>query len=99
MVISIKRGDKFPVTFTVNHDLASATTRLIVRHLTRDGVFAQLAHTVTDAATGQVRYNLDGTWAIGKHYIELEITQAGEIRTAPSVDQFVIRIVEDLDTH
>lgn len=98
-MVAVKRGDKFPVTFTVNHDLTGATTRLLVRHLTRTGVLEELDHTVTDPATGTIAHDLDGTWEDGRHFIELEITQAGEIRTAPSVDQFVIRTVEDLDNH
>lgn len=95
----IKEGDRFPITFTVNHNLTGATTRLIVRHLTRGGVKEDLEHTVTDAAEGEVTHALDGTWGIGRHFIELEITQAGEIRTAPTDSFYVIRVVEDLDEH
>ncbi|WP_311257322.1 hypothetical protein [Microbacterium sp. WCS2018Hpa-9] len=95
----VKQGDQFPVTFTVNHDLTGATVRLLVRHLTRTGDLEELPHTVTDAATGTITHNLDGTWALGRHYIELEITQAGEIRTAPTDGYYVIRIEPDLDEH
>lgn len=98
-MVAIKQGDKFPITFTVNHDLTGATTRLIARHLSRTGVFELLPHTVTDPTTGTVTHNLDGAWGIGRHFIELEITQAGEIRTAPTDDFYVIRVVEDLDVH
>lgn len=98
-MVAVKRGDQFPVTFTVNHNLAGATTRLLVRHLTRTGVLEELDHTVTDAATGEVTHDLDGTWGLGRHFIELEITQAGEIRTAPTDSFYVIRVVEDLDEH
>ena len=96
---SIKQGDKFPVTLTVNHDITGATVRLIVRHLSREGAFEELDHTVTDATTGELTHTLDGTWAVGKHYLELEITQAGETRTAPTTGQCVIRIEPDLDQH
>lgn len=98
-MVNVKQGDRFPVTFTVNHDLTSATTRLLVRHLTRTGVLEELDHTVTDADTGTIEHDLDGTWALGRHYIELEITQAAEIRTAPTDGFYVIRVVEDLDEH
>lgn len=98
-MVNVKQGDRFPVTFTVNHDLTSATTRLIVRHLSRTGVLEELDHTVTDAATGVIEHDLDGTWTLGRHYIELEITQAAEIRTAPTDGFYIIRVVEDLDNH
>jgi hypothetical protein len=98
-MVNIKQGDEFPITFTVNHDLTGATTRLIARHLSRTGTFELLPHEVTDPATGTVVHDLDGTWDIGRHFIELEITQAGEIRTAPTDSFYVIRIVEDLDEH
>lgn len=95
----VKQGDKFPVTFTANHDITGATVRLIVRHLTREGEFELLDHTVADAPNGVVTHTLDGTWAIGRHFLELEITQAGETRTAPTSGQCVIRIDPDLDEH
>lgn len=93
----IKQGDKFPVTLTVNHDLTGATTRLVVRHLTRTGEREDLDHTVTDTAEGQVTHTLDGTWGVGRHYLELEITQGGQVRTAPTSTFLVIEIVRDLD--
>lgn len=98
-MVAIKQGDQFPVTFTVNHDLTGATTRLLARHLSRTGVLEELDHTVTDADNGVVTHTLDGTWAVGKHYLELEITQAGETRTAPTNGQCVLRIDPDLDEH
>lgn len=98
-MVAVKRGDQFPVTFTVNHDLSGAIVRLLVRHLSRTGVLEELDHTVTDATTGTITHDLDGTWALGRHYIELEITQAGEIRTAPTDGFYIIRVVEDLDEH
>lgn len=98
-MVNIKQGDKLPITFTVNHDLTGTTVRLIVRHGTPTGTLEALAHTVTDAADGKVEYLLDGTWGLGRHYIELEVSQAGEIRTAPTDGFYVVRIVEDLDEH
>lgn len=97
--MNVKQGDQFPVTFTVNHDLTGATTRLLVRHLTEKGVLEELDHTVTVAATGTVTHDLDGSWGIGRHFIELEISQAGEVRTAPTDSFYVIRVVRDLDDH
>jgi len=98
-MVAIKQGDQFPVTFTVNHDLTGATTRLLVRHLSRTGVLEELDHTVTNAAGGEVTYNLDGTWGIGRHFLELDISQGGELRTAPRTGQCIIRIDPDLDEH
>lgn len=97
MVDSIKQGDKFPITLTVNHDLTGATTRLVVRHLTRTGAKEDLEHTATNAAEGEVEHTLDGTWGVGRHYLELEITQGGQVRTAPTNTFLVIDIVRDLD--
>lgn len=98
-MVNIKQGDKLPVTFTVNHDLTGATVRLIVRHLTRTGVLEDLPHTVVDPGAGKVELDLDGTWEVGRHFVELEISQGGEVRTAPSDGFYVIRVVEDLDVH
>lgn len=92
----IKHGDKLPITFTVNHDLTGTDTRLIVRHLTLDGVLEDLDHTTSG---NTVTHNLDGTWAVGRHFIELEISQAGEIRTAPTDGTYIVRVVPDLDIH
>lgn len=98
-MVNIKQGDMFPITFTVNHNLTGAETRLIVRHLDRKGTFEELAHTVTDAAAGKVEYDVDGTWAVGRHFMELEIADGGEVRTAPSEGELVVRVVADLDEH
>lgn len=95
----VKQGERFPITLTTNHDLTGATTRLIVRHLSRTGEREDLDHVVTDAISGAVTYELDGTWAVGRHYLELDIAQGGEIRTAPRTGQCVIRIEPDLDEH
>lgn len=95
----VKQGDIFPVTFTVNHNISGATLRLIVRHLSRDGELEVLNHSVTDALNGVVTHTLDGTWAVGRHFLELEIVQAGEKRTAPTSGQCEIRIEPDLDNH
>lgn len=95
----VKQGEKFPVTLTTNHNLTGATTRLVVRHLTRRGALEVLEHNVIDAPNGVVRYEFDGTWAVGRHYLELDIAQGGEIRTAPRVGQCIIHIDADLDEH
>lgn len=96
-MVAVKQGDKFPVVFTVNHDLSGATVRLIVRHLTRTGEFELLEHAITDPVNGEVTYTLDGTWGVGRHFLELEISQGGEIRTAPTGEPYVLRVLADLD--
>jgi hypothetical protein len=90
----VKQGDTFPVSLTVNHDLTGATTRLVVRHLRRDGELETLP--TTDTGT-TVTFELDGTWQPGYHFIELEITRDGEVRTAPTDDTFTILVKPDLD--
>lgn len=98
-MVNIKQGEKFPVTLTANHNLTGSTTRLIVRHLSRTGEHDELDHDVIDASNGVVEFELDGTWAVGRHYLELDIAQGGEIRTAPRTGQCIIRIDADLDEH
>lgn len=90
----VKQGDTFPVSLTVNHDLTGAETRLIVRHLRLEGELENLPCTA-DGTT--VTFDLDGTWQAGYHFVELEITRDGEVRTAPTEDQFVIHVQPDLD--
>lgn len=92
--MNVKHGDKFPLTFTVNRDLTGTTTRLIVRHLTREGVKEDLPHETSGAT---VTHTLDGTWERGSHYLELEITDGDEIRTAPSEGVLRIQVLPDLD--
>lgn len=95
--MQIKQGDQYPVEFTVNMDLTGATVRLLVRHLLKGGTLEELAHTIPDAEAGTVRYVLDGTWAVGTHYLEVEITRSGEVHTAPTYGQLVVTVVKDLD--
>lgn len=96
--MNVKHGDQYPITFTVNTDLTGATTRLIVRHLDKvTGEIEELDHTVTDEEAGTFTYDLDGEWAIGTHYLELEITLAGEVRTAPTDGSLRIQVAPDLD--
>ena len=90
----VKQGDRFPITFTVNHDLTGAEVRLIVRHGT-NGVLEELAHTVSG---NTVTHHLDGTWKVGRHYIELRIMQDGEARTAPTNGTYVLSVVQSHDS-
>lgn len=95
-MIIVKEGDRHPVTLTVNHDLTGATLRLIIRHLQRTGLEQIVTPEVVDAASGVVSYTLDGTWERGMHYLELEIIQGEEQRTAPSSGQLEIKVVATL---
>lgn len=95
-MIEIKQGDRVPVELTVNHDLSAATVDGVVKHLTRSADAEALPVTVTDAEHGVVRFDLDGTWERGDHYLELKITQGAERRTAPGVGVFVVRITPAL---
>lgn len=92
-MITVKHGDRVPVSLTTNHDLSAATVVLAVKHLTRSAPATLVDVEITDAATGAVSFMLDGTWARGDHYLELKITQGAERRTAPSDGTFVIRVV------
>lgn len=96
--MNVKQGDQYPITFTVNADLTGATTRLTVRHLDKvTGEIDELDHTVTDEEAGTFTYDLDGTWAIGTHYLELEFALAGVVRTAPTDGFLMIQVAPDLD--
>lgn len=95
--MNVKEGDQYPITLTVNTNLTGATTRLLVRHLSRTGTLEELAHTVTDAVAGEFEHTLDGTWAQGPHYLELELTRSGEVRTAPTDGVLIIYVAPDLD--
>lgn len=95
-MITVKQGDRVPVTLTVNHDLSAATVVLAVKHLTRSVPAVLIPVDVTDAENGVVTFDLDGTWARGVHYLELKITQGAELRTAPSEGEFEVRIVPAL---
>lgn len=97
MITTVKRGDTHPVELTVNHDLTGATLRVVIRHLTVEGVLEVISDpTVDDASAGVVSFLVD-EWEPGPHYVELEIKQGAETRTSPTRGYLVIHVERDLD--
>lgn len=94
MSVQVKRGDTHDITLTVNADLTGATTRLLARG--PDATVAVLAHTITDAVGGVVTHTLTGLLTAGIYYLELEITRAGKITTAPTVGYLILEVAPDL---
>ena len=94
--LTIKRGDRHPITLTIGADITGATVRLIARP--RSGTSIELPCTVTDPTTGTITHVLDGkldgatTWDV-----EVEVTDGDTIRTAPSVGYSRINVYLDLD--
>jgi len=94
-VITVKSGDRYPITLTVNMDLTSATVKLTARN--RDDKTAQtLTATVADAVGGTVTHTLTGTLAVGAYDLELEITQGSSIYSAPTAGYERLVVAKDL---
>lgn len=85
MSVTVKHGDKYPITFTANMDLTGSTVRLIVTPTS--GTAIVLSASVTNAVGGVVTHTLDGTLPVGAYKVELEVTQGGSIVTFPTSQQ------------
>lgn len=94
-MITIKQGDVYAVTFTVNYDLNGSAAQLYASR--GDGSTIGLNTTITDAANGVVQHMLDGTLDLGTYFVELEVTQDNERFTFPTVGFEKMVIVENID--
>lgn len=83
-VTIVKAGDIHPVTWRLNADLTGVTS--VELHI-QSGTMAPvtLPATVTNAASGEITHNLDGTLAPGMYSLEAQATGPnGRVFTAPS---------------
>lgn len=94
-VLTVKSGDMYPTYWHVPMDLTGATVRLVARRGSNPAVV--LPSSISDAANGVVRHDLDGTLIVGMYAVELEITKAGQIITAPTSTYENLRVIADLD--
>lgn len=94
-VLTVKAGDRYPTYWKVPADLTGASVRLIARRGSNPAVV--LSTTVPNPATGVVEHLLDGTLTVGHYAVELEITQGGNIITAPTDTYENLRVIADLD--
>lgn len=101
-MITVKRGDTYPVVYSVNMDLTGSTTRLLAMNRSTK-VTLELDHDITDAPEGEVTHTLTGALTVGIYQVELEVTtQDGEIVTFPTSQtgqpQYdTLRVIEDID--
>jgi hypothetical protein len=93
-MLTVKRGDTYPITFTANMDLTGATVRLLAR--SSQGNTIELASTIQDAVAGTVVHNLTGTLGIDVYEIELEVTHTGTIISFPSDGFEQLCVIPDL---
>ena len=91
---TVKRGDKHPITLTVNADLTGCTVRLIA---SQSGVAQDLPCTVTDPAGGVITHTLTGLLEVGVYKLEVETTRGGEVVTFPSDGYARLTVTNDLD--
>lgn len=89
---AVTEGDRYPLTLTTNHDLTDATVTIVVAHLRTEGKTETLTPTVTNAPAGIVELELDGTWQVGRHYLQLVIEQGAEKRIAPTAAYLTIDV-------
>jgi len=98
---TVKTGDIYPITLTVNTDLTGATVRVLARKWYTD-VTVILPATVTDAAAGVIVHQLDGALEVGDWRVEVEVTRGGEVVTFPTAQgsgaQYAtLHVVPDLE--
>lgn len=96
-----KRGDIYPVEWTVNTDLTGCFTRILARRLGGDATIT-LPGTVTDPEGGVITHTLTGELPAATYLVEVEVTLPnGEIVTFPTAQdgtrQYdILEVVEDL---
>jgi hypothetical protein len=90
-MLTVKRGDTYPVTFTANMDLTGATVRLLAREYP-SGPLIELPADIQDAEAGIVVHNLTGDLEVAVYSVELEVTASGVVITFPS-DTFELMVV------
>lgn len=101
-MITVKTGNVYPITLTVNADLTGSTVRLIARKRYADTVVI-LPCTIADATAGMIEHQLTGTLDAGDWLVEAEVTRGGEIVTFPTSQDIgpqyaTLCVVPDLDT-
>lgn len=101
-MITVKRGDRYAITYTVSMDVTGCTTRLLARPVGEE-LPLELPHEVTDAAAGELTHMLDGALQPGDYLVEVEVTTpAGDPVTFPTrqksgVPQFErLRVIHDI---
>lgn len=101
-MITVKRRDRYAITYTVNMDVTGCTTRLLATLIGTE-IPIELPHEVTDAAAGVLAHHLDGTLPPGDYLVEVEVTTpAGDPVTFPTrqergLPQFErLRVIHDL---
>lgn len=82
-MITVKQGDRYPITYTLNMDLTGATARVIAKKV-EDASVVVLTATVTDAPGGVVTHTLTGDLDAGTYQVEVEVTSGTEIVTFPT---------------
>jgi len=93
-MLTVKRGDTYPITFTANMDLTGASVRLLAKPT--KGAVIQLPADVQDPASGIVVHNLTGTLPVDTYRVELEVTISGTVITFPSNSFEELSVIPDL---
>lgn len=97
---SVKYRDTNTITLTVKDaagvavNLSGSTVRVLAQPVS--GGEATVLTSSLGAGTGTVVHQLTGTLAIGTYRLEVEVTLAGEITTAPSSGYATLRVEPDL---
>lgn len=82
-MITVKQGDQYDITYTLNMDLTGATVRLVAGKAGGDPV--ELDTNITDPAGGVITHTLTGTLPAGTYQVEAEVTVGGQVVTFPTV--------------
>lgn len=96
----VKYGDTHDVIFTVKDvyrrpvDLTGATTRILAQPVA--GGSLQVLESSLGVKKGTVVHSLTGTLPVGVYRIEVELTNAGVVTTAPSSGYGTLDVVADL---
>lgn len=97
---TIKRGDIYPIEFTVNTDLTGATVRLLARKRYTTATVV-LPAVVSDEVGGKITHMLSGALEVGDWLVEVEVARGGDVFTFPTrqdagPQQVVVSVVGDI---
>lgn len=84
MTIVVKQGDTHDISWDVNASLDGCTVELHARRVSIGGTWGDLEVLDSSINESTVTHTLTGELEVGNYLVELEITRAGKITTAPT---------------
>lgn len=95
--LTVKRGDKHDVRLTIGNPPMDLTGGAVAVHVKpSSGAAAAQVFPATIDGENVVTWSMDGTIAVGKYKLEVQVTLGGFIVTAPSDGNMQLVVLQDL---